>query len=156
MSSTDGAMVDLQSVAREVGIQIALKQVTIATIDAEIEPLPAAYGRLQLAARPVRQRLGVRARPLPDGRGDLPDRRARQRRQLLRSCHRQADRGDHDEPSAGGAQRALDAYANAVRLQLPDFWQPSPGTLMTFQSNLAGVTPNAYGFINPEEWYFTK
>ena len=38
MSSTDGAMVDLQSVARQVGIQIALKEVTTATIDAEIEP----------------------------------------------------------------------------------------------------------------------
>ena len=38
MSSTDGAMVDLQSVARQVGIEITLKQVTTATIDAEIEP----------------------------------------------------------------------------------------------------------------------
>ncbi|MGH2874040.1 MAG: ABC transporter substrate-binding protein, partial [Solirubrobacteraceae bacterium] len=38
MSSTDGAMVDLQSVAREVGIQIALRQVTTATITAQIEP----------------------------------------------------------------------------------------------------------------------
>ena len=27
---------------------------------------------------------------------------------------------------------------------------------MTFQSNLAGATPNAYGFISPEEWYFTQ
>ena len=27
---------------------------------------------------------------------------------------------------------------------------------MTVQSNLGGVTPNAYGFMNPEEWYFTK
>jgi hypothetical protein len=54
------------------------------------------------------------------------------------------------------AQAALDAYANAVRLQLPDFWQPSPGTLITAQSNLAGMSPNAYGFINPEEWYYTQ
>src|SRR5262249_42485186 len=57
---------------------------------------------------------------------------------------------------AANAQHALNAYANAVRLKLPDFWQPSPGTLMTFQSNLAGTTPNVYGFINPEEWYFTR
>ena len=58
--------------------------------------------------------------------------------------------------SAAGARRALAAYANAVRIALPDFWQPSPGTLLTFQSNLAGATPNAYGFLSPEEWYFTK
>jgi peptide/nickel transport system substrate-binding protein len=58
--------------------------------------------------------------------------------------------------SASGARRALDAYANAVRAQLPDFWQPSPGTLMTFQSNLAGAAPNAYGYLSPEEWYFTR
>ena len=57
---------------------------------------------------------------------------------------------------ASEAQAALDAYADQVRLQLPDFWQPSPGTLITVQSNLRGFTPNAYGFINPEQWYFTK
>ena len=58
--------------------------------------------------------------------------------------------------SAANAQKALNAYANAVRLQLPNFWQPSPGTLVTVQSNLRGFSPNAYGFLNPEEWYFTK
>jgi len=58
--------------------------------------------------------------------------------------------------SAGNAQKALNAYANAVRLQLPNFWQPSPGTLITVQSNLRGFSPNAYGFLSPEEWYFTK
>jgi peptide/nickel transport system substrate-binding protein len=58
--------------------------------------------------------------------------------------------------TARDARRALDAYANAVRLQLPDFWQPSPGTLLSFQSNLAGATPNAYGYLSPEEWYFTR
>ena len=53
-------------------------------------------------------------------------------------------------------QAALDAYEDAVRLELPDFWQPSPGTLVTVQSNLRGVVPNAYGFISPEEWYFAS
>ena len=43
-----------------------------------------------------------------------------------------------------------------MRLQLPDFWQPSPGSLDTAASNLRGYTPNAYGFISPQEWYFTK
>ena len=33
---------------------------------------------------------------------------------------------------------------------------PSPGTLVSLQSNLHGFVPNAYGFISPEEWYFTK
>jgi len=58
--------------------------------------------------------------------------------------------------SAADAQRALDAYQDQVRLELPNFWQPSPGTLVALQSNLHGFVPNAYGFINPEEWYFTK
>jgi peptide/nickel transport system substrate-binding protein len=57
---------------------------------------------------------------------------------------------------AAGAQSALDAYQDRVRLELPNFWQPSPGTLVTVQSNLHGFFPNAYGFISPEEWYFTK
>ena len=37
---------------------------------------------------------------------------------------------------AASAPAALDAYADQVRLQLPDFWQPSPGTLVTVASNL--------------------
>ena len=57
---------------------------------------------------------------------------------------------------AAGAKAALDAYQDQVRLELPNFWQPSPGTLVTVQSNLHGFVPNAYGFISPEEWYFTK
>ena len=47
------------------------------------------------------------------------------------------------------AKAALDAYQDRVRLELPDFWQPSPGTLVTVQSNLHGFVPNAYGFISP-------
>jgi len=58
----------------------------------------------------------------------------------------------HLQPST----KALNTYANAVRLQLPNFWQPSPGTLLIVQSNLRAFSPNAYGFVNPEEWYFTK
>ena len=57
--------------------------------------------------------------------------------------------------AASGAQAALDTYADQVRLLLPDFWQPSPGTLVTVSSNLRGFAPNAYGFISPQEWYFT-
>ncbi len=155
MSSTDGAMVNLQSVARQVGILITLKAVTIATIDAEIEPCTphsaacnwqlGQYGAAWVFAPdhyPTGEEIfqsgalgnvGSYSNPAVD--------------RLIRAT---------TTTSAQGAQRALDAYANAVRLQLPDFWQPSPGTLMTVQSNLAGTTPNAYGYLSPEEWYFTR
>ena len=152
---TDGSMVDLQSVAKQVGIEISLKEVTPTTIASTILTCSPGPGRLQLGARPVRRGLGLRARPLSERGGDLRDRRAWQRRQLLEPDHRQAHRGDDDDPAAG-AKAALDAYQDQVRLELPNFWQPSPGTLVTVQSNLRGFVPNAYGFISPEEWYFTK
>ena len=155
MSSTDGAMVDLQSVARQVGIQIDLKADTIATIDAEVEPCAphtaacnwqlGQYGSAWVFAPdhyPTGEEIfqtgalgnvGSYSNPVVD--------------RLIRTT---------TTTPAAHAQAALDAYANAVRLQLPDFWQPSPGTLITTQSNLAGMNPNAYGFINPEEWYFTR
>jgi peptide/nickel transport system substrate-binding protein len=155
MSSTDGAMVDLQSVARQVGIRITLKEVTTATIDAEIEPCAphsaacswqlGQYGAAWVFAPdhyPTGEEIfqtgalgnvGSYSNPAID--------------RLIKAT---------TTTSANSAQRALDAYANAVRLDLPDFWQPSPGTLMTFQSNLAATTPNAYGYLSPEEWYFTK
>ena len=40
-----------------------------------------------------------------------------------------------------GAKAALDAYQDQVRLELPNFWQPSPGTLVTVQSALHGFVP---------------
>ena len=42
---------------------------------------------------------------------------------------------------AADAQTALDAYANAVREQLPDFWQPSPGTLLRLPVKPRGRDP---------------
>ena len=78
---------------------------TIAADDRALRPLVA---RLQLGARQLRQRLAVRARSLPERRRDLPDRRARQRQQLLGPGDRQADHGDHagvGERRAGGARR---------------------------------------------------
>ena len=62
---------------------------------------------LQLAARPVRDRMAVRAGPLPERGGDLPEGRARQRGELLQHRGRQADQGDNDRlgrPRPGGAQ----------------------------------------------------
>ena len=155
MSATDGAMVDLQSVAREVGIRIALREVTTATIDAEIE-------RCRPHSAACDWQLGQYGSAWVFAPDHYPT------GEEIFQTGALGNVGSYSDPaidrliaattkiSAGGAQRALDAYANAVRLALPDFWQPSPGTLMTFQSNLAGATPNAYGFLSPEEWYFTK
>jgi peptide/nickel transport system substrate-binding protein len=155
MSSTDGAMVDLQSVARRVGIQIALKEVTIATIDSEIEPCAPHTAACNWQLGQYGSAWVFAPDHYPTG-------------EEIFQTGALGNVGSYSDPAidkliaatttspASHAQAALDAYADAVRLQLPDFWQPSPGALITTQSNLAGMTPNAYGFINPEEWYFTK
>jgi peptide/nickel transport system substrate-binding protein len=155
MSSTDGAMVDLQSVARQVGIQITLKEVTTATIDSEIEPCASNTAACNWQLGQYGEAWVFAPDHYPTG-------------EEIFQTGALGNVGSYSDPAidklilattttpAAGAQKALDAYANAVRLQLPDFWQPSPGTLMTFQSNLAGATPNAYGYLSPEEWYFTK
>jgi peptide/nickel transport system substrate-binding protein len=155
MSSTDLAMVNLQSVAREVGITITLKEVTTATIDSEIlscEPHTAAcdwqlgqYGAAWVFA-PDHYPTGEEI--FQSGAlGNVGNYSDPATDRLIRAT---------TTSPARGAQRALNAYADAVRTQLPDFWQPSPGTLETFQSNLAGATANAYGYLAPEEWYFTR
>ena len=155
MSSTDGAMVDLQSVARQVGIQITLKQVTTATITSEILPCSehsAACG----------WQLGQYGSAWVFAPDHYPSGEEIFQTGALGNVGSYSDPGIDrliratTTSPARTAQRALDAYANAVREQLPDFWQPSPGTLMTFQSNLAGAAPNAYGYLSPEEWYFTR
>jgi peptide/nickel transport system substrate-binding protein len=155
MSSTDGAMVDLQSVARQVGIQLTLKQVTTATITAEIE-------RCTPHSSACSWQLGQYGAAWVFAPDHYPT------GEEIFQSGALGNVGSYSDPAvdrlikatttstAADAQRALDAYANAVREQLPDFWQPSPGTLETFQSNLAGATPNAYGYLSPEEWYFTR
>jgi peptide/nickel transport system substrate-binding protein len=155
MSSTDGAMVDLQSVARQVGIQIALKEVTVATIDAEIEPCSPHTAACNWQLGQYGSAWVFAPDHYPTG-------------EEIFQTGALGNVGSYSDPAIdklikatttsppGHAPAALDAYANAVRLRLPDFWQPSPGTLISAQSNLAGMSPNAYGFINPEEWYFTK
>jgi peptide/nickel transport system substrate-binding protein len=155
MSSTDGAMLDLQSVARQVGIQITLKQVTTATVDAEIEPCAPHTAACDWQLGQYGAAWVFAPDHYPTG-------------EEIFQTGALGNVGSYSDPPidrlikatttspARLAQRALDAYANAVRTQLPDFWQPSPGTLMTFQSNLAGASANAYGYLNPEEWYFTR
>ncbi|MGO9582406.1 MAG: ABC transporter substrate-binding protein [Acidimicrobiales bacterium] len=149
---TDGSMVDLQSVAKQVGIEIALEEVTPTTIASTILSCPPScswelgqYGT------------GWVFEPdhYPSGEeifetgalGNVSDYSNPKTDRLIAAT---------TTTPAAGAQAALDAYQDQVRKELPNFWQPSPGTLVTVQSNLHGFVPNAYGFISPEEWYFTK
>ena len=155
MSSTDGAMTDLQSVAKQVGIEITLKQVTTSTIDSDIEPCTKGSSACDW-------QLGQYGAAWVFAPDHYPTGEEIFQTGALGNVNNYSDPAVDKliqattKVSSGRPQAALNAYANAVRLQLPDFWQPSPGTLVTVQSNLDGVAPNAYGFINPEEWYFTK
>jgi len=152
---TDGAMTDLQSVAREAGIEISLDEQTSTTVTATIEPCAASSPACSWELGNYGTAWLFEPDHYPTG-------------DEIFQTGALGNVNNYSDPAvdkliaattsspASGAREALDAYADQVRLQLPDFWQPSPGTLITVQSNLRGVTPNAYGFINPEEWYFTK
>jgi peptide/nickel transport system substrate-binding protein len=152
---TDGSMADLQSAAKQVGIEITLNQVTSATIAATI--LSCAPG--SAACNWQIGNYGTAWIFAPD---HYPSGEEIFQTGALGNVNNYSDPAVDKlvlattRTPASGAQAALNAYADQVRLQLPDFWQPSPGTLVTVQSNLHGFAPNAYGFINPEEWYFTR
>ncbi len=155
MSYTDNAMVDLQSVAREAGIALTLEQRTTATIDAEIEPCKPGTAACSWQLGQYGAAWVFAPDHYPSGEeifqtgalGNVGSYSSRRIDRLIEAT---------TTAPANDAQRALNAYANAVRTQLPDFWQPSPGTLESFQSNLRGTTPNAYGYLTPEDWYFTR
>jgi peptide/nickel transport system substrate-binding protein len=155
MSSTDGSMADLQAVTRQAGIEITLKQVTIGTIDSDIAPCTPHQAACSWQLGQYGAAWVFAPDHYPTGEeifqtgalGNVNNYSDPTIDRLIKATTR---------TSAKRAQAALNAYANAVRTQLPDFWQPAPGTLMTVQPNLRGVVPNAYGFINPEQWYFTK
>ena len=152
---TDASMADLQSVARQVGIEISLNQVTQATIAATIEPCSSSSTACSWEIGQYGTAWLFEPDHYPTG-------------DEIFQTGALGNVNNYSDPaidklitattttSASGAQAALNAYADQARLQLPDFWQPSPGTLITVQSNLRGFSPNAYGFIDPEEWYFTK
>jgi len=152
---TDGSMADLQSAAKQAGIEISLNQVTSATIAATI--LSCAPG--SAACNWQIGNYGTAWIFAPD---HYPSGEEIFQTGALGNVNNYSDPAVDKlivattRNPAGGPQAALDAYADQVRLQLPDFWQPSPGTLVTVQANLHGVAPNAYGFISPEEWFFTK
>ncbi len=152
---TDGAMVDLQSVAKQVGIEIALEEVTPTTIASTI--LSCLPSQAACTWQLGQYGAGWVFEPdhYPSGEeifetGALGN--------VANYSNATTDRliAATTKAPVAGAKAALDAYQDQVRLELPNFWQPSPGTLVTVQSNLHGFVPNAYGFISPEEWYFTK
>jgi len=152
---TDGSMADLQSAAKQVGIEISLDQETSATIAATIEPCAPASAACSWEIGNYGTAWLFEPDHYPSGEeifqtgalGNVNNYSNPAVDKLILATTR---------TPAAGAQAALDAYADQVRLQLPDFWQPSPGTLVTVQANLHGFAPNAYGFVSPEEWYFTK
>jgi peptide/nickel transport system substrate-binding protein len=155
MSSTDNSMADLEDAARQVGIEITLKEVTIGTIDSDVEPCTSHQAACSWQLGQYGEAWVFAPDHYPTGEeifqtgalGNVNNYSDPAINRLIRAT---------THTPAATAQAVLNAYANAVRLQLPDFWQPSPGTLISVQSNLHGVVPNAYGFINPEEWYFSK
>ena len=152
---TDGAMVYLQSVARQVGIAIALREETPTTIASTI--LSCSPNQAACSWELGQYGGGWVFEPdhYPSGEeifetgalGNVSNYSNTLTDRLIKAT---------TTTPASGAQAALDAYQNQVRLELPNFWQPSPGTLVTLDSNLHGFVPNAYGFISPEEWYFTR
>jgi len=152
---TDGSMTDLQSVARQAGIEISLDEVTSTTIASTILSCAPASAACSWELGNYGTAWFFEPDHYPSGdemfqTGALGN--------VNNYSNPALDRliAATTTTPAKGAQAALDAYADQARLQLPDFWQPSPGTLVTVSSNLHGVTPNAYGFISPQDWYFTK
>jgi len=154
LSYSDDSMVDLQSVARQVGIELQLKEVPATTISATV--LPCSPHQAACSWQLGQYGTGWLFSPdhYPTG-------------EEIFQTGALGNVGSYSDPSIdrlieatttappAAEQKALDAYADAVRTAVPDFWQPSPGTAVVLQGNLRGFVPNAYGFINPEEWYFT-
>ena len=62
----------------------------------------------------------------------------------------------HTAP-ASQTQSALDAYQNYIVKSLPVVFQPNADyQLSEVSSTLHGVQQNAFGYLTPEAWYFTK
>jgi peptide/nickel transport system substrate-binding protein len=64
-------------------------------------------------------------------------------------------------PASQQAQ-ALTSYAQYIKQQLPVVFTPTtigtywPGAGTLVAKHLGGYAANAFGFMNPEDWYFTK
>jgi peptide/nickel transport system substrate-binding protein len=155
MPYADGSMTDLQSVARLAGVEISLDEVTPATVTATILSCAPSSAACDWELGDYGGAWIFQPDHYPSGDeifqtgalGNVNNYSSPAIDKLIIATTR---------VPASGAQAALNAYADTVRLELPDFWQPSPGTLVTAAANLRGFAPNAYGFISPQEWYFTK
>jgi peptide/nickel transport system substrate-binding protein len=155
LTYTGGSMQNLQSVAKQVGIEITLKAETPATITATILSCTSTEASCDWELGQYGAGWAYEPDHYPSGEeifetGALGN--------VSNYSNATTDELVKRTTTASGveARSALDAYQDQVRLALPDFWQPSPGTLVSLQKNLHGFVGNAYGFINPEEWYFTK
>jgi peptide/nickel transport system substrate-binding protein len=59
--------------------------------------------------------------------------------------------------SPGNSQQTLDSYQDYLTQQVPALWQPSTFSIEEVSNRLQGVTPfNVFGYITPENWYYTK
>jgi peptide/nickel transport system substrate-binding protein len=152
---TDGSMVDLQSVAKQVGIEISLKEVTPTTIASTILTCSPTQAACSWQLGQYGEGWVFEPDHYPSGEEIFQTGALGNVANYSNATTDKLIEATTTTPEAG-AKAALDAYQDQVRLELPNFWQPSPGTLVTVQSNLRGFVPNAYGFISPEEWYFTK
>ena len=151
----DGSMIDLQSVARQVGIEISLDQVTPATVTATI-----------LSCAPSSAACGWEIGDYGSAWIFAPDHYPSG--EEIFQTGALGNVNNYSDPAidkliiatttapASGAQAALDAYADQVRLELPDFWQPSPGTLVTVRRTCAGSRRTPTASSAREEWYFTN
>ena len=153
---TDGAMVDLQSVAKQVGIEIALKEVTPTTIASTI-----------LSCLPSQAACTWQLGQYGAGWVFEPDHYPSG--EEIFETGALGNVANYSNPTTDRLIAAT-TKAPVARARRP-LWTPTrtrsvsscptsgsqvPGTLVTVQSNLHGFVPNAYGFISPEEWYFTK
>lgn len=153
LSYTDDSMLDLKSVASQVGITINLKSVP----STEIASTVLSCSSSQAACSWQLGQYGVGWVFTPD---HLPTGEEIFQSGALGNVSNFSDpridkliEATTTAPVAG-EQAALARYQDAVRLALPDFWQPSPGTLVTLQGNLRGYENNVFGYLNPEDWSF--
>ena len=152
---TDGSMIDLQSVAKQAGIEISLDEVTSATVTSTILSCASSSSACDWELGNYGAAWVFEPDHYPSGDEIFQTGALGNVNNYSDSAIDKLIIATTTAP-ASGAMAALDAYADQVRLQLPDFWQPSPGSLDAAAANLRGFTPNAYGFISPQEWYFTK
>ncbi len=154
-SYTDSSMANLASTAKEVGIELSLREVSEDTITGTI--LPCASSSSSCSWEIGQYAVGWPYNPdhYPTGEeifatgalGNVSNYSNATSNKLIEAT---------TTASSSGEQKALDAYQNQIRTILPNFWQPSPGEVVSLQGNLKGYVFNPYSAITPEDWYFVK